>query len=141
VGINDLKGIGLLRDKAITRNCADNIIQILETCEKDGIRAIYTSIFPPGDMELIRRPFWDPGTVDSLRRVNMILRDHCLENGHIYFDTYKLLEDQHRPGMAASEYQQDFLHINARAYEDISGQLQALLRVSEKAWAKDLLKW
>ena len=51
VGINDLKSIGLLEDGSITQNCVLNILQILETCKEYEIKAIYSSIFPPGDIE------------------------------------------------------------------------------------------
>ncbi len=140
VGINDLKGIGLLGDRSITQSCTDNILQILETCEKYGIKAIYSSIFPPGDIEMIRRPFWESTTIDSLIRVNDEIRDHCRENGHIYFDTFKLLESQKRPGIAENEYQQNFFHINARGYEHICRGLQALLNSTDEDWVKDMVE-
>lgn len=139
VGINDLKGIGLFEDKSITRDCTDHIMQILETCEKHGIKAIYSSIFPPGNIELIRRPFWEPTTIDSLIKVNTVLRDYCREKGHIYFDAYTLLESQDHPGTARKEYQQDFLHINARGYEHLSPHLQAILNSIERDKVRDLI--
>lgn len=140
VGINDLKGIGLLQDKFITQSCTNNILQILETCENYGIKAIYSSIFPTGKIELIRRPFWEPTTIDSLMKVNNVLKDYCQEKGHIYFDTYALLESQNSPGIAEKEYQLDFLHINTRGYEHISRHLQLLLSSTDEDWVRDLIE-
>ena len=140
VGINDMKGIGLLGDGSITRNCTGTILEILRTCEEQDINAIYSAIFPPGDIELLRRPFWKEAVTDSLRMVNRTISQYCLEKGFLYLDTYKLLESQTKPGRAASEYQADFLHINTGGYQLISQAFQDLLRESNVAWASQLLK-
>lgn len=140
VGINDLKSIGLLEETSITRNCILNTLQILETCKAHNIEAIYSSIFPPGDIELFRRPFWDPTTIDSLRRVNDEIKRYCLENGFIWFDTYKILENQARPGTVKKDYQSDYLHINTAGYNLISDALQHLLRTSDEEWVSYLLE-
>jgi lysophospholipase L1-like esterase len=140
VGINDLKCIGLLKDKSITHSCIRNILQILETCKTQEIKAIYSSIFPPGDIELYRKPLWEPTTIDSLIKVNDKIRDYCRQNGFIYFDAYNLLENQIRPGVVAKEYQKDFLHINARGYEHISDRLLELLGSGDEDWLKYLLE-
>ncbi len=140
VGINDLKCIGLLGDETITRNCIRNIILILEACKTHEIKAIYSSIFPTGDIELFRRPFWEPATLDSLVAVNAEIRNYCRENGFIYFDTFKILESQTRPGTVAKEYQEDFLHINARGYEHLSAHLHDLLGTLDEDWVKYLIE-
>ena len=140
VGINDLKSIGLLEDGSITQNCVLNILQILETCKTHEIKAIYSSIFPLGDIELYRKPFWEPTTIDSLMRVNDEIRDYCQQNGFVYFDTYTLLENQIGPGSVVTEYQKGFLHINARGYEHISDRLQELLGSSDKDWVQYLIE-
>lgn len=140
VGINDLKSIGLLEDGSITQNCISNIQQILETCKKQDINAIYSSIFLPGDIEFFRRPYWEPGTIDSLRRVNDEIRAYCQENGFIPFDTNKLLENQETPGTVVKTYQADFLHINEDGYHCISEGLHNLLTTIEEDWLDDLIK-
>jgi len=140
VGINDLKCIGALRDKSITHSCIRNILQILEICKKHEIKAIYTSIFPLGDIELYRKLLWEPTTIDSLMRVNVIIRDYCQQNGFIYFDTFKLLENQLNPGIVAEDYQKDFLHINAQGYEHLSDCLQDLLGSINEEWVKYLIE-
>jgi len=140
VGINDLKCIGLLKDETITRTCIRNILLILETCKKHEIKAIYSSIFPPGDIELFRRPFWEPTTMDSLTTVNAVIKNYCQKNGFIYFDTFKLLESQINPGIVINEYQKDFLHINARGYEHISDRLKDLLGSVDEDWVKYLIE-
>ena len=139
VGINDLKSIGLLDDGSITRNCIRHIRQILETCKKNEINAIYSSIFPPGDIEVLRRPFWDPTIIDSLRMVNREIMDYCRENGFIYLDTYKLLEDRSAPGTVEKGYQSDFLHINPAGYQRISEALRNRLLDSGEEWVNDLM--
>ena len=140
VGINDLKSIGFLKDKSITHSCIRNILQILETCKENEIKAIYSSIFPLGDIELYRKPFWEPTTIDSLMRVNDEIRDYCQQNGFVYFDTYTLLENQIGPGSVVTEYQKGFLHINARGYEHISDRLQELLGSSDEDWVQYLIE-
>jgi lysophospholipase L1-like esterase len=140
VGINDLKCIGLLKDESITHSCIRNILEILETCKKQEINAIYSSIFPVGDIELYRKPFWEPTTIDSLLKVNDKVRDYCRQNGFIYFDTYNLLENQVSPGSVATEYQKDFLHINVRGYEHLSNRLHELLGSYDEDWVKCLVE-
>ncbi len=140
VGINDLKSIGLLEDGSITQNCILNILQMLETCKEHEIKAIYSSIFPPGDIEMFRRPFWEPATIDSLMRVNDEIRVYCQENGFIWFDTYKLLENHASPGTVIKNYQSDFLHINEGGYELISEALQDLLSTSYEDWVNYLIE-
>ena len=140
VGINDLKCIGLLDDPSITHSCILNILQILETCKTHEIKAIYSSIFPTGDIELYRKPLWEPTTIDSLMMVNEKIRDYCRQNGFIYFDAYNLLENQAGPGSVIREYQKDFLHINARGYEHLSDRLQELLGSVDEDWVKYLLE-
>jgi lysophospholipase L1-like esterase len=127
VGINDLKSIGLVEDPLITRNCIRNIRQMLDACEEHDTRAIYSAIFPPGDIELLRRPFWKASIADSLLLVNEAIRDVCRKRGFVYFDTHQLLEDPDHPGTALRTYQSDFLHINAAGYRLISEALMDLL--------------
>jgi lysophospholipase L1-like esterase len=123
VGINDLKGIGILEDGSITQNCILNILQILETCKEYEIKAIYSSIFPTGDIEMFNE-----------------IRAYCQENGFIWFDTYKLLESQAIPGTVKKDYQSGFLHINEGGYQLISEALQNLLSTSDEEWVNYLVE-
>jgi lysophospholipase L1-like esterase len=140
VGINDLKSIGLLKDVSITQDCILNIMQMLETCKEHEINAIYTAIFPPGDIEIYRRPFWEPSTIDSLRRVNEEIRAYCQDNGFIFFDTYQLLENHENPGTVIKNYQSGFLHINEGGYHLISTALQHLLSTCDEDWVNHLIE-
>jgi lysophospholipase L1-like esterase len=140
VGINDLKCIGLLKDELITRNCTRNILQMLEICKSREIKVFYSSIFPVGDIEVLRRPLWESATIDSLISVNNKIRDYCQDNGFVYFDTYELLESQISPGKVKKEYQQDFLHINADGYKHISKHFMDLLSSTDEEWVKYLIE-
>jgi lysophospholipase L1-like esterase len=140
VGINDLKCIGLLEDESITQNCMQNILQIFEICKGHDIKVIYSSIFPPGDIEIFRRPFWEPTTIDSLMRINDEIRIRCQENGFIWLDTYDLLESKTSPGTVLKKYQSGFLHINSEGYHLISEALRELLSASDEDWVDCLIK-
>jgi lysophospholipase L1-like esterase len=140
VGINDLKSMGVLGKGSITRNCILNVRQMLEECEKREVRAIYTAILPPGEIELFRRPFWDPATLDSLVMVNAEIREFCRDRGFLYFDSFELLEDAERPGKVQKAYQSDFLHINTEGYRVLSEALRERLSGSELDWVKGLLR-
>jgi lysophospholipase L1-like esterase len=138
VGINDLKSIGLLEDPSITGDCIRNIRQILDACEEHDIKAIYSAIFPPGDVELFRRPFWKASITDSLVAVNEAIRESCRQKGFIYFDTHALLEDPDHPGKTMKAYQSDFLHINDGGYQLVSEALMDLLGRTGEDWVEGL---
>ena len=109
-------------------------MQIFEICREQDIKVIYSSIFPPGDIEIFSRPFWEPTTIDSLMMVNDEIRVYCQEKGFIWLDTYDLLESKASPGTVLKKYQPGFLHINSEGYHLISEALRNLLTTSDEDW-------
>lgn len=124
VGINDLKCLGIIKDNNITKNCIDNIINILEICKEEEINAVYSSIFPVGRIEVFRRPFWTKDICDSINKVNITLKNYCVQNGFLFFDSYSLLLNDNTSKLAKQEYQKDFLHLNKKGYVVLSKELE-----------------
>lgn len=129
VGINDLKCIGLLKDKDITENCINNIIRILDICMEKDIFVIYSSIFPVGKIETLRKPFWSNNINDSLRKVNSVIKKYCIRNNISFFDSYSILLDSTRPNMIKKEYQNDFMHLNKKGYVYLSRRLHDSIEI------------
>jgi lysophospholipase L1-like esterase len=127
VGINDLKNIGILDGKRIAVNCIENTVQILNLCKKRDIIAIYTSIFPVGKMSILRKPFWDNSIIDSIKKVNLRIKEYCSENDIFYFDSYSFLQDSKNQDILKPGYQKDFLHINMGGYKVLSRKLSDFL--------------
>jgi lysophospholipase L1-like esterase len=127
VGINDLKNIGLLDGKRIAANCLENTVRIVDLCKRRGIIAVYTSIFPVGTVSFYRKPFWDESIRDSIRYINMKVKEYCFDKGMYYFDSYSFLSDKQDPDIVKPEYQRDFLHLNREGYELLSAKLAGFL--------------
>ena len=124
VGINDLKSIGFLRDPYITRNCISNTIKILDICKEHHIDAIYTSIFPVGDIEMLRRPLWKNNVYDSIKKVNHALKEYCKKNNVHFFDAYTMLLSETHPPTTTKTFQKDFLHLNETGYQFLTKKLE-----------------
>jgi len=127
VGINDLKNIGILDGERIAVDCLENTVRIVDLCKRRGIIAIYTSIFPVGTVSLLRKPFWDESIRDSIRHVNMKVKEYCFDKGIYYFDSYSILSDDENQDIVKPEYQRDFLHINREGYKLLSAKLSVFL--------------
>ncbi len=121
VGINDIKCIGFLEDSMITQNCIDQSIEILKLCQEKEIRAIYSSILPVGQIEFIRRPIWEPTTIDSIRKVNQVLFEYCTKNSILYLDAEESLKSS---SSKRYPFHKDFLHLNSKGYINLSEQLK-----------------
>lgn len=127
VGINDLKNIRFPEGENITNNCINNTLQILDLCKERNIVAIYTSIFPIGNIEFFRRPFWEDCITDSIKKVNVKIKDYCSENSIYYFDSYSVLAGDKNQNIVRSEYQKDFLHLSKEGYVALSKKLSDFL--------------
>lgn len=127
VGINDLKVIGLERELAepITKNLYRNIEEIKELCILHNIPLILINVFPVGKIELSRRPMWNGAVNEAIRSVNETIEGYCDNQRVFYFDAFGLLSGE---GETVKEtYRDDFLHINRKAYEALSGKLTELI--------------
>lgn len=127
LGINDLKTIGLFPEKKaeIIANCRENIRQIVKKSHDLGAVVIITTIFPFGDIPLIRKPLWSDDILPAVQEINALIAS--LEGDRIIiFDTFSILADDR--GMMPSSYRIDELHYNQRAYQKINQEFTELLK-------------
>ncbi|WP_066633227.1 SGNH/GDSL hydrolase family protein [Labilibacter marinus] len=122
VGINDLKCIGFERDIDITKVCINNISEIIRICTSNDIEIIYTSIFPVGKPEFVRKCFlWDDITRYRILEVNCEMKKIVAEiDNAYYFDSYLLLKDMNDQHQICQDYSRDFLHLNTEGYKLLS---------------------
>ena len=122
-GINDLKIIGVKKEyeSLIVEGCINNIISIIELCQKKNIGIILINIFPAGKIEFTRRFVWNSSVDSSIILVNKRLRDYCNINNVYFFDTDTILCD--RTSVIKEQYQDGFLHVNDEAYKVLSNNL------------------
>lgn len=129
VGINDLKAIAIFpgeRDRIIAQ-CQANIDAIVRAARASQATVILTTIIPAGEIPLDQRLAWSPAVDPAILQVNAHIR--ALAGEHVLvLDTVPLLTDS--AGVLRSEYQRDYLHLNARGYAVLNEQLGALLRRS-----------
>lgn len=126
-GINDLKVIGLDREleEPITKNLYRNIEEIRDLCLGNNIPLILINVFPVGKIELTRRPMWNSAVNEAIRSVNETLKGYCDNQKVFYFDASGLLSGEDET--VKEEYRADFLHINRKGYETLSGELTELI--------------
>jgi lysophospholipase L1-like esterase len=126
VGINDLKGIGLLPDKApeIERACGDRIERIADRIREQEIPVALLTIFPVGPVPLARRPIWSDATLGAVARVNARLA-RLNGPGLVVIDCDGVLADR---GRARTFYALDEFHLNANAYTALNRHVEPILR-------------
>ena len=126
VGINDLTRLPIfphLQTDIIT-NCQENIRWLVDQATEMGTTVILTTVFPTGDVPLIRRPFWSDQIETAVLDINSAIRS--LESEQvIIFDAFELLIDE--DGHLQDNYAQDELHLNAEGYNHLNQELQLLL--------------
>ena len=127
VGINDLKIIGLddRLASSITQQYYGNIKQMIQLCRARNIRMILISIFTVGKIELTRRLAWNSTVNEALNAANLKLKSYSDDDVVFYFDANAILSDN--GSTVRPEYQDDFLHINAKGYEALRSSLQELI--------------
>lgn len=126
VGINDLKTIAIFPDQrsAIIAQCLDNIEAIADAAHQQGATVIITTIFPPGDLPLERRPYWSASVDTAIVEVNRALRSMAGDQT-IVLDAAAILADGGSRTQAA--FQRDFLHLNRIGYDALNQELGAIL--------------
>lgn len=123
VGVNDLKTIALFPDRktTIVANCKTNIQEIVQRSRSLGATVILTTIFPPGEIPLIRKPFWSSEVDQSITEVNSYIYSLQAPNV-IILDSYSLLNQNQK-----NQYYQDSLHLNSKGYEILNKELTKVL--------------
>lgn len=123
VGVNDLKAIALFPDRktTIVTNCKTNIQEIVKRSRSLGATVILTTIFPPGEIPLIRKPFWSSEIDRSITEVNSYIYSLQAPNV-IVLDSYSLLNQNQK-----NQYYRDSLHLNSKGYEILNQELTKVL--------------
>lgn len=127
LGINDLKTIGLFPEKKdeIITNCRENITEIVKQSQELGAVVILTTIFPFGEVPLVRKPFWSDDIFPAIQEVNAYMQS-LADEGVIVFDPWPIFADDR--GMMRSKYRIDELHYNRKAYEKLNQEFTELLK-------------
>lgn len=125
-GVNDLKTLPLFpggRDWIVSQTQA-NLQRLVEASREIGARVILTTIFPVGEVPLIRRPFWSADVDAGVDEVNAFIETLAADDV-IVFDTFDLLADT--AGKLRAEYAQDELHLNSAGYGLLNAELAKIL--------------
>lgn len=127
LGINDIKAIGIFPEKkeAIINQCIKNIELVINTCINYNIHPVFCTIFPPGDIQLFRRPIWSKEINNAVVYVNKMVTDFCKLKEVSIFDTYSALNDGN--GVLIKKYQHDDLHLNEEGYNFLNIELAKFL--------------
>ena len=131
-GINDLKTIPLFpaQKATIIATCKANLAAIVERSTALGATVILTTIFPHGQVSLVRRPFWSDEVKAAIVEVNAYLLTLADERV-VIFDSAQLLASNN--GLLRADYGYDFLHLNTVGYEALNlGLIEVLEKLGNK---------
>jgi len=134
VGINDLKAIGVLPERAaeIQASCRENIKHMVGDLELHGIHVVVLTIFPVGRVELVRRAIWSRDIDNAVVTANTSLRElssslTTVIDGDLVFAVN---------GRMNPKYANGALHLNEAGYaalsETVLVQLKQILDSDEK---------
>ncbi|MDH5570511.1 MAG: GDSL-type esterase/lipase family protein, partial [Gammaproteobacteria bacterium] len=126
IGINDLKAIGVMPDEKefILDNYKNNLNQILDALSSENIDVILLTIFPVGDIDLLRKFVWSSDVTESINEINRYILSLSHQNLTVV-DCDKLFSTN---GRMNPEYQVDSFHINKLGYEMLNDFLEPYLR-------------
>ena len=122
-GTNDIAGN---TGPSTVKMIADNIFSMAELAKEHNISVIISSVLPVYKYSWIEEDL-DP--VPIISRLNAIIKNYALKNGHIYLDYYSEMVDE-RMGLM-EEYTPDGVHANKAGYKVMSA-------LAEKAIMKAL---
>lgn len=127
VGINDLVAIASLPDEqdSLVEETGNNIAELVDRARGLGATVIVTTIFPPGRIPLVYRPFWSDEIDEAVVEVNERIRRLARE-GVVVFDTVPILAGD--DGSVRPPYAADELHLNAAGYDALNEALIPLLQ-------------
>jgi lysophospholipase L1-like esterase len=125
-GINDLKAIPLFPESEATiiANCKQNLGAMVARSRQLGVRVIITTIFPLGELPLLRRPFWSDRVDPAIAEVNQYLISLASPEVTVVV-TADLLADQQ--GQLIPAYSHDLLHLSVAGYQRLNQELSARL--------------
>jgi lysophospholipase L1-like esterase len=126
VGINDLKSIPVLPNQKarIITQCKTNIAQLVKRSRALGAKVIHSTILPPAQMPLERRPVWSAEVNVAVLELNDYIRSLAGE-GVLVLDAHTLLANEQ--GLMRDNLSRDFLHANESAYAILNADLAMLL--------------
>ena len=121
-GINDLKTIPLFpeREAAIIATCKQNLGTIIGRARQMGGRVIITTIFPLGELPLLRRPFWSDRVEPAITQVNEYLVSLASTDVSVIVTADLLTDERGRLRPACS---QDLLHLSSEGYRCLNEEL------------------
>lgn len=124
-GINDLKEIGLFRDRErpIAEGCMDRLDTLVARLRARDIEVVALTVFPVGRIPLARRTIWSDRTRAAVAAVNDHLRA-IAGPGVTVVDCDPLLAKGDR---LDPRYELDALHLNAAGYRALDGLLTPVL--------------
>ncbi len=124
-GTNDIAGN---TGPSTVKMIADNIFSMAELAKEHNILVIISSVLPVYEYSWIEREL-DP--VPIISRLNAIIKNYALKNGHTYLDYYSEMVDD-RMGLM-EQYTPDGVHANKDGYKLMS-------TIAEKAIKETLSK-
>jgi lysophospholipase L1-like esterase len=126
VGINDLKTVALFPDRrtAIVAACQANIRQIVEASRQLGAVVIVTTIFPTGEVPLVRQPLWSDDIDRAVKETNDYIATLASDQV-IVLNASPILADNQ--GRMLPKYRANELHFNNQGYEALNTALLPLL--------------
>ena len=124
--INDLTRIPVFPhlQADIIANCQENIRWLVDQSTAMGTTVVLTTVFPTGNIPLLRRPFWSDDIETAVLDVNNTIHSLAGEQV-IIFDAFALLADEN--GRLRNDYAADELHLNTSGYNHLNEALRPLL--------------
>jgi len=124
-GINDLKGIGVLPERAeeIITTCTQNLRTIVARLRERGVRVVVLTVLPVGPIDLARRPLWSDATLAGVSRVNDAIRG-MKAPGITVVDCDPLMAVDGRMNPA---YARDAFHLTRDGYQALNGTVTPVL--------------
>jgi lysophospholipase L1-like esterase len=128
MGVNDLKNLGVFPDRQqqIIDRCTQNTDLLIERLAKANVRVLILTIFPVGDVPLIRRPLWSDKSLDAIAAFNRRLRSQKDPRVVVVDCDITLSEG----GRMKRVYALDTLHLTAQGYQALNQLIEPVLAAS-----------
>ena len=122
-GMNDIKTIPLFpqEEAEIIAHCKENLKQIVEQTQQQGAHVIITTIFPVGELPLIRRLFWSDRVNYAMDDINQYI--HSLASNDVtVFVSKEVLAGEN--GLIKPAFSLDLLHLTASGYNKLNDSMR-----------------